>query len=34
VRTGHKDEAEKEFAILRTLSSTERSGAPAADRPQ
>ena len=34
VRTGHKDEAEKEFAILRNLSSTDPSGAPAADRPQ
>jgi len=34
VRTGHKAEAEKEFAILRSLSSTNHSGAPAGDRPQ
>ncbi len=34
VRTGHKDEAEKEFAILRSLSSTDHSGAPAGDQPQ
>jgi tetratricopeptide (TPR) repeat protein len=34
VRTGHKAEAEKEFAILRSLSSSDHSGAPADQRPQ
>ncbi len=34
VRTGNKAEAEKEFAILRSLNSTNQSGAPAGDRPQ
>lgn len=34
VRTGNKAEAEKEFAILRSLSSTGHSSAPAGDRPQ
>ncbi len=34
VRTGNKAEAEKEFAILRSLSSGDHSGAPAGDRPQ
>lgn len=34
VRTGNKAEAEKEFAILRSLSSTDQSGAPAGDQPQ
>jgi tetratricopeptide (TPR) repeat protein len=33
-RTGNKTEAEKEFAILRSLSSTDHSGAPAANPPQ
>ncbi len=33
-RTGNKAEAEKEFAILRSLSSTSNSGAPAGDHPQ
>jgi tetratricopeptide (TPR) repeat protein len=34
VRTGNKAEAEKEFAILRSLTSANHSGAPAGDRPQ
>lgn len=34
VRTGNKAEAEKEFAILRSLSSSDHSGAPAANPPQ
>jgi len=34
VRTGNKAEAEKEFAILRSLSSANHSGAPAAEQPQ
>ena len=34
VRTGNKAEAEKEFAILRSLSSASHSGAPTADQPQ
>lgn len=34
VRTGNKAEAEKEFAILRKLSSTDHSGAPAGSGPQ
>ncbi len=34
VRTGNKAEAEKEFAILRSLSSTDNSDAPAGDQPQ
>jgi tetratricopeptide (TPR) repeat protein len=33
-RTGNKTEAEKEFAILRSLSSTDHSGAPAENPPQ
>jgi Flp pilus assembly protein TadD len=34
VRTGNKAEAEKEFAIVRSLSSADHSGAPAANPPQ
>jgi len=34
VRTGNRAEAEKEFAILRGLSSTDHSGAPAGSTPQ
>jgi tetratricopeptide (TPR) repeat protein len=34
VRTGNKAEAEKEFAILRSLSSTDHSGAPSGNPPQ
>ena len=34
VRTGNKAEAEKEFAILRSLNSRIQSGAPAGDQPQ
>jgi tetratricopeptide (TPR) repeat protein len=34
VRTGHKDEAEREFAILRSLSATDHSGAPSGNQPQ
>ncbi len=34
VRTGNKAEAEKEFAILRSLSSSDHSGTPAGDQPQ
>lgn len=34
VRTGNKAEAEKEFAILRSLSSADHSGAPAGPGPQ
>jgi len=33
-RTGNKAEAEKEFAILRSLSAQDRSGAPSANPPQ
>jgi tetratricopeptide (TPR) repeat protein len=34
VRTGNKAEAEKEFAILRSLSSADHLGAPAGEQPQ
>ena len=34
VRTGNKAEAEKEFAILRSLSSKDQSGPPAGNQPQ
>lgn len=34
VRTGRKEEAEKEFAILRSLSSADHSGASAVEQPQ
>lgn len=34
VRTGNKAEAEKEFAILRSLTSADHSGTPAGDQPQ
>lgn len=34
VRTGNKAEAEKEFAILRSLSPTDHSGAPGGNQPQ
>lgn len=34
VRTGHKEEAEKEFAIHRTLSSADQPGASAGDQPE
>jgi tetratricopeptide (TPR) repeat protein len=34
VRTGNRAEAEKEFAILQSLNSSDHSGAPAGDQPQ